>query len=96
LLKDGAVAVSSSKDILEMLGFEIAPRSTLNLFAEDRLSENEKKILETIGASIQKDELIYRLDLPVGYINSILVEMEMKGIIKEKDGVIFAHSLNYM
>lgn len=85
LMKEGARPVTSSADILEALGFDDSPAT---LIQEDGgpLSPEEKNILEHLEAPISRDDLIRDLNLPAGYVNSVLVELEMKGVITERQG----------
>jgi DNA processing protein len=106
LIREGSTAVTCSEDILEALGFgnsealqeelkdgnSSSGASNQTLF-ETIISPDEHKIIEMIGGSIQKDDLIYKLDLPVGYVNSVLAELEMKKLIKEEGGVITRRKL---
>ncbi len=52
------------------------------------LSTDEKSIIQMLAAPISRDDLIRELALPAGYVNSILVELEMKGVITERQGLL--------
>ncbi len=96
LLKDGAHPVTSSKDILVMLGLVLPENATSSnsLFekhADPSLSDEERKIVDRIRSPVSRDDLIRELNLPAGYINSILVELEIKGMIVERQGMLMVN-----
>ena len=98
LMKDGAHPVASSKDILIMLGLilpekdpadsngETDENGLFNKFNDPSLSDEERKIVDRVRAPVSRDDLIRELALPAGYVNSVLVELEMKGIVVERQG----------
>jgi len=111
LLRDGAIAVTSSEDILEALGLKakaVATEKDRGLFDQNTnennsennphmtipstsdliLSLDEKSILEKMIKPVERDELIRSLTLPVGYINALLIELELKNIITERQGLL--------
>ena len=85
LLRDGAIAITSSEQILEVLGFEMSDK---NNDTDVSLSDDEKRILEKITEPIDRDSLIRKLELPAGFVNAILIELELKKIIAERQGVL--------
>ena len=85
LMKEGARPVTSSADILEALEFTGSPKEMASM-ADGPLSPEEKNILEHLEAPISRDDLIRDLNLPAGYVNSVLVGLEMKGVITERQG----------
>ena len=87
LLREGGIAVTSSEEIIEALGLEI---NTNNPTGKNQslFSENENNILEALKKPTSRDELIGRLDLPAGYINALLSELELKGILMEREGLL--------
>jgi DNA protecting protein DprA len=52
------------------------------------LSPDEKKLLEKMVKPIERDELIRTLDLPAGYVNALLIELELKGVVSERGGLL--------
>jgi DNA processing protein len=100
LMKDGAHPVTSSKDILIMLGLILPEKNpvgssdasnTIGLFDkfnDPSLSDEERKIIERVRAPVSRDDLIRELALPAGYVNSVLVGLEMKGVIMERQGYL--------
>lgn len=86
LLRLGATPITKSEDVLEILGIPIKNRIIENNY--DDLSEIEQKICKLLIEPKSRDDLIYESRLPAWEINSILVTMELKGIIKESMGEI--------
>lgn len=84
LIKMGAVPISSSDDILEF--FDI-PVENKNLKLE--LSDLEKEIMDALTEPMSKDDLIRKLNRPTSEINSILMLMQINGLIKESAGEIY-------
>jgi DNA processing protein len=88
LIRQGATPITSSGDLLEALGFEIAKDEDkqAKLFAD--CSPEEKKILDLIREPATRDELIRQMGMPTPAANAILSIMEIKGLIKESLGEI--------
>lgn len=87
-LRLGATAVTSSEDVLVALG--IAKRDTaetLTSLRED-LSEEERRVIDTIRSPLTRAELIDVLELPITEANVLLSTMEIKGLIIEELGVV--------
>ena len=61
-----------------------------NLFLQS-LSEDERKLIRQLTVPIQRDEFIRTVDLPAGYVNAILTELELKGVIKERQGLLMVN-----
>lgn len=89
LIKDGATPVCSSKDILEALGFnpeEERPNEDQAKLLAD-LSTTEKKIIDLLQIeSLPRDELIEKSKMSAPEINSVLMILEIKGLISEVGG----------
>lgn len=86
LLRLGATPITKSEDILEMLSIPLRKQSSGNNF--DNLSEKERNVCKLLDTPKSRDELIRESGLLAWEINSILVAMELKGIIKESMGEI--------
>lgn len=89
LIKQGAVPVTESKDVLLALGFDVEDSEEekakqLRLFEE--LSPEEKKVLEILREPMPRDELLRAMKMPTQNANAILSVMEIKEIIKEELG----------
>jgi len=101
LLREGGIAVTCSRHILEILGLA-APENKENKEEGDQptlfkpslsanLSPDEKMIVDKIAAPITRDDLIREIDLPAGYVNSVLVELELKGVVTERQGLLMVN-----
>jgi DNA processing protein len=89
LIRQGATPVLTSEDILEALHLEVEPSSNKQqeLFAD--LSPQEKKIVELLQIEpLPRDEILRQAGLSTSEGNSILMILEIKGIIKESGGEI--------
>jgi len=95
LIKDGAVPITNSQDILWALGFG---EEEINIFTEleqkknfaaatKNLSAMEKQILEILNEPLNIDQIIKRINFPVSVIIQTLTELEMKNLIFEKEGL---------
>ncbi|MEK7478052.1 MAG: DNA-processing protein DprA [Patescibacteria group bacterium] len=91
LIRLGATPVTTSEDILDALGFDLGaslPSDKQEQLWAD-LSPEEKKVVDLLQIELlSKDELILRLGLKVSEVNSLLMIMEIKGLIKESGGEI--------
>lgn len=86
LIKQGAAPITSAKDLLEVLGFKIEKnvKTKINL-AE--LTHDEKKVCEILYVEpLPRDELIMELELDPSAANTLLMMLELKGVIKESAG----------
>src|SRR5680860_1118923 len=90
LIKLGATPILTSDDILEALHLDPEPpneESQQKLFAE--LSLPEKKIIELLKTEpLARDEVIRQTKLSISEGNSLLMILEIKGLIKESGGEI--------
>ena len=90
LIRQGAMPVNKSEDILQALGFntdEKGKEKQGRLFVD--LSPIEQRIVEILQTdSFPRDELIEIAELPIAEANIVLSAMEIKGIIKEAMGEI--------
>ncbi len=88
LIRDGATPITSSADILSVLGFDTTKEEArMNPTLFDSLSDPEKIICELLAReALPRDLLIEQLDFDIQTINSTLSIMEIKGIIKEAGG----------
>jgi len=89
LLKQGATPITSSEDLLEVLGFEKEKDSGQQKLILEDCSPEEKLILESLNEAKSRDELIRESSLPTSEANSIISIMEIKGLIKESLGKIY-------
>ena len=88
LLKQGAIPITTSEELLEALGFEV---ETVSQSQEERYadaSKDEKKILELLHEPMERDELIRMSGMDTATANALLSIMEIKELIKEELGEI--------
>jgi len=89
LLKEGAKLVENISDIIE----ELAPQmefSKRKKMIEIEVDEEEKEILQMItkdGSHIE--EIISRTDIPPSRVNQILLNLQLKGLIKALPGKFY-------
>ena len=86
LIKEGAAAITSSIDILNIFGIESSD-SLPKSYAE--FSDLEKKILDGASEPILKDDLMRKLGLAPSELIPVLSLLEIKGAIKDSGGEIF-------
>jgi len=86
LIRLGATPIRSSKDILEMLGFNIDEEpQNLELKYSD-CSPEELFIIEILKTPMSKDDLIRKAKMPISKISAIISILEIKGLVKESMG----------
>lgn len=91
LIRQGAMPVTSSKDILNELGFELEKDNidggptSINV---NNCTTEEKEILDLLNNPLSRDELIRTLNIGTSKANQLLTIMEIKGLIKEELGMI--------
>lgn len=89
LIKEGATVITKSEDILRALGFKIENKET-NFAKIDpkNCSTEELSIIEILREPLPKDELVRKLKMPVSQANILLSAMEIKGLIREREGLV--------
>ena len=85
LIRLGATPITSVNDLLEALHLE--PEQQVLNFEE--CTEDELKILNFLDSPISRDELFEKSQIDIQTLNSILMMLEIKGFIKESQGMIF-------
>jgi DNA processing protein len=87
-LKLGATPVTSAEDILYALNLDPKTTSTstqtIAIF-----TSHEEKVLSLLFEPQTKDALIRALTLSTSEVNALLMQMEMKGYIKESNGLFY-------
>lgn len=102
LYKRGAIPITSSEEILEMLGFKVYKKEEeddsedypeskqLSLMGTD-LSSDEQKVLKVLQYSpLNSTDLIGRTGLSINEVNIILSTLEIKDLIYQDDDIYFA------
>lgn len=88
LIRQGAVPITSSADILEIFGLK---QKTLFEEKEEELanlSQDEKDIMEFLNEPQLRDDIILASEKSASEINALLSALEIKGLIKEELGEI--------
>ncbi|MDD5528481.1 MAG: DNA-processing protein DprA [bacterium] len=89
LIKDGAIPVTSAKDVLEYLG--ILPIISDTDKKTITLTEEENTLFNILDYEpIHLDKLAITLNLPVQKVLSLLLNLELKGIVRQMPGRNFA------
>ncbi|MCA9366117.1 DNA-processing protein DprA [Candidatus Kaiserbacteria bacterium] len=84
-LKLGATPVTDANDILLALGIDPDQKvTTSKTLSASTNSPLETKVLSLLGEPLQRDELIRRLGLPVSEAATLLMQMELSGLITEQ------------
>ncbi len=95
LLRDGAIAITCQKDLLEALGFDSKSESGKtdpNSYYET-CTEDELKIISLISNEpLHKDEIIQKTDLGVSRVHILISILETKSLVEQKYGKV---SLRY-
>lgn len=95
LIKQGAKLIENADDILDEFGFHresVEERNDLRGAAGALLEmdELERKLYEIIGDyPIHIDQIVRKGDMDAGEVSSTLMEMELKGIVKQLPGKMF-------
>lgn len=92
LIRLGATPVTSADDILEALHIEAPSDNQASFYNIDSLTENERVILTYIqNHTADKDVLMQQLPLDISTIQTTLMSLEIKGLIKEQGGEIIIY-----
>ncbi len=88
LIKQGAIPVTSSDDVLEALGFEVEKLILSDKEKYVDCSKDELKIIELLREPMERDDLIRELKMDTATANALLSMMELKELIKQELGQI--------
>ncbi|MEJ2716113.1 MAG: DNA-processing protein DprA [Deltaproteobacteria bacterium] len=95
LIKQGAALAESAEDILEALfptgKLQVEPLLFEHQDEELQLSETARRVLERIDPDpVPIDILVESLDMEAGKLAGVLLELELKGLIRQHPGKMFA------
>lgn len=88
LIKQGAIPVTTSEDVLLALGFEIEKIIQSDKEKYIDCDKNEMKVIELLREPMERDDLIRELKIDTATANALLSMMELKELIKEELGQI--------
>lgn len=88
LLKDGAILIQDISDILEELNIEIKEQEKKEEKEKivKNIDEEEKKVLSFINGKVNIEQLLKLTGMDYPCLSTILLKLELKGIIKELPG----------
>lgn len=86
LIKNGAAPITSSGDLLYILGINSDTAATTR--ALENCSDLERKIYETLREPMSRTELSQRIAADIVDINIALSLLEMRSFIKESNGIL--------
>jgi len=92
LLKEGAKLVGRVEDVLEEFGSVYQDEGTKGdaVLDSNALSADEKRIYKLLGPEpVHVDDITDKLGIPSHKLHSILLGMELKGVIKQLPGMRF-------
>lgn len=89
LIRLGAIPVTSSSDILEMLGLKVKEGKNIQSSLLLNLTETERKVIEYLQTEPHTSEqLVLKSGLEARKVNEIISSLEINGFIKEEFGKI--------
>ena len=95
LIKQGAKLIENADDILDEFGFHRGAAQESNGLREPagelfEMDELQKKLYDIIcDYPIHIDQIVRKGDMDAGEVSSILMEMELKGLVKQLPGKMF-------
>jgi DNA processing protein len=94
LIKDGAIPVTSTEEILQSLGMTTV---SFSCQTSDQLSLSDKEKIvwdQLTHEPVYLDVLSEELEQPTGMILNTLLELELKGLVKQLPGMMFVRNFN--
>ena len=90
LIKNGAAVVTRAQDILDALDWQIEvnkPEKPVSKIETLDLTEDEKTVFELVAANeMTVDAIVAQSNIDFGTLTLILMNLELKGYIKQTDG----------
>jgi len=98
LIKQGAKLVEHAQDILDELSHMIQSDQTANNLKQNKplkalppLSREELPVFKALGPyPVHIDDLVRNLSMEPGKLSSILLQLELKGIVQQSPGKLFS------
>lgn len=91
LIKDGAIPLLNIQDIInENIELQNKLKSIKENYKNNvNFSKREKKVLTLLEEPMHSDKIVYETGIDISTINTILVELELKGAIEEVGNNVF-------
>lgn len=83
LIRDGATLVTSCRDVLSDLGFEMREEKNSGIKLENETEEMIFGILKSAGEALSIDDIIERSELPASDVNTSLTMLSIRQIVSE-------------
>lgn len=84
LIKQGATPITSSEDILEVLGITHDAKDTTH----SDLTQEEQQIYAALDSPLSRDSLSEKLAIDIQILNSLLMKLQLSGVIEESNGML--------
>ena len=98
LIKQGAKLVENAQDVIEEFPRFFGPSSKSGPQRESppELTDDEKLIFDTLDAyPIHIDELVRRTEIDAGRLSSLLMQLELKGLVSQAPGKMFTRHTKF-
>lgn len=93
LIRQGARLVEDTADVLEVLAIGDRMQPRLRLVHAENLDSDEKALLEALGEeSCDIDVLCTRTGLDSAQVTTLLLQMELKGLVTQRPGMIYCRA----
>lgn len=93
LIRQGARLVEGAADVLELLAIGDTRQPTLSLVFSEELDSSEKALLEALGGEpCDIDVLSTRTGFASSQVASLLLQMELKGLVTQRPGMLFCRA----
>ncbi len=91
LIKDGAALIESAADVMEALSLTYRqPEDKAEVKNAPKLSADERAVYKALGAELLHiDDIAGMAGFPVIKVSSLLLSMELRGLIEQKPGKCF-------